>query len=117
MGSEITVQKDQPLHIKASARVNPDYGEMSALYLVVLGDRVKTIVPTENDQMELALDYSLTPSENMWLAVMAIGRARGSPKNLMAHSAPIYVMLDTQKRFWKTAAVPGIDQEETCKFE
>jgi hypothetical protein len=115
MGQEIHVPRGARLQIAASSSLNPDFDQQGRLDLIVQGDVVTTERATGSDRIELRQD--LTADRSMWIAVRATG-AREAPAQgpvtelgAIAHSAPIYVIVDDQP-FWKTAAVPELVRAE-----
>ena len=102
MGSEIHVKAGQTVTIKATAHQNPDYGTLDRLELVMHGDVIKT-VKAETGAETLEIMHELQPQTSLWLAVRAYSTKMG-----LAHSAPVYVYVDNDKRFWKRAAVPEL---------
>ena len=105
MGAEVRVERGTRLEIVAEARLNPDIDELARLELIVLGD-----VAAEAEaggQHRVALQTTLTADRSMWVAIRALG-ARQEPRNMtVAHSAPIYVVVDDQPT-WKAEAVPEL---------
>jgi hypothetical protein len=114
MGQEIRVPRGSRLQIAASARLNPDVDQLGRLDLIVHGDVVAS-ERARSDQVEMRTE--LTADRSMWIAVRATGQrevpAQGPVTELgaIAHSAPIYVIVDGQPS-WKTAAVPQLVQTE-----
>jgi hypothetical protein len=102
MGSELRVASGGVIRVEASARQNPDYGALDRLELVVHGDVVETAAATPGAET-LELTYELQPGASLWLAVRAYGKEAG-----MAHSAPVYLIVDDQQRFGKLDAIPEL---------
>src|SRR5262249_3411158 len=94
---------------------NPDIDTPGQLDLIVHGDVVATERGTGSDR--IALQKVLTADHSMWIAVRATGSRQVPPQGAVqefgavAHSAPIYVVVDGNP-FWKTAAVPGLVRAE-----
>jgi hypothetical protein len=115
MGNEIHVARGARLQIAASSQLNPDIDKPGRLDLIVQGDVVATERATDGDRIELRKE--LTADRSMWIAVRATGArevpAQGPVQELgaIAHSAPIYVIVDGQPS-WKTAAVPELVRAE-----
>ena len=116
MGQEIRVAKGARLQIAASARLNPDIDALGRLDLIVQGDVVETERATgSSDTIELRKE--LTADHSMWIAVRATGArevpAQGPVQELgaIAHSAPIYVVVDGRPS-WKTEAVADLVRTE-----
>jgi hypothetical protein len=82
---------------------------------VAHGDVIATASGRGGDRAEL--NEVLTADESMWVAVRAFGEQevpeRGGFRRYaaLAHSAPIYVIVDDQP-FWKTEAVPQLVAEQ-----
>jgi hypothetical protein len=115
MGQEIRVPKGARLQIAASARLNPDIDALGRLDLIAQGDVVETERANGSDKIDLRKE--LTADHSMWIAVRATGArevaGQGPIQELgaIAHSAPIYVVVDGQP-FWKTEAVPDLVRTE-----
>lgn len=112
MGDELHVPRGAKLEISAEAQLNPDVDKLDRLELVALGDVAATEAARGQDRVQMKT--MLTADHSMWIAVRAYG-ARSEPRNTtVAHSAPIYVIVDDQP-FWKLSAVPDLvrHQRET----
>ena len=118
MGNEIHVARGARLDIAASSQLNPDFDKPGRLDLIVQGDVIATEradISDGGDRIELRKE--LTADRSMWIAVRATGArevpAQGPVQELgaVAHSAPIYVIVDGQPS-WKTAAVPELVRAE-----
>ena len=105
IGEELRVERGARLEIVAKARLNPDIDALARLELIVLGDVAAQQLARGQDSV--ALQSELTADRSMWVAVRAFG-ARQEPRNMtVAHSAPIYILVDDQPT-WKTDAVPEL---------
>ena len=105
MGAELRVERGARLEIVAEARLNPDIDELARLELIVLGDVVADEPARGQDRV--ALRTALTADRSMWVAIRALG-TRQAPRNMIvAHSAPIYVVVDGRPT-WKAEAVPEL---------
>jgi hypothetical protein len=105
MGDELRVRRGARLNIAASTQLNPDVDQLNRLELVVLGDVAATVPADGKDR--LALRQELKADRSMWIAVRALG-GRQDPRNMIvAHSAPIYVVVDGEPS-WKASAVPDL---------
>ena len=93
------------LEIDASARLNPDVDAFDRLELVVLGDVVRQEVAPGQDRVRLTT--KLTANRSMWLAVRAYGRTQEAQFTTIAHSAPVYVVVDDEPT-WKADAVEAL---------
>jgi hypothetical protein len=115
MGEEIHVPRGARLQIAAEARLNPDIDALGRLDLIVQGDIAATEPSTGGDRIEFRKE--LTADRSMWIAIRAMGSrevpAQGQVQILgaIAHSAPIYVVVDGQP-FWKTQAVAELVRGE-----
>ena len=115
MGQEIHVARGTRLDVVAAARLNPDIDRLDRVELLVQGEIVGTERANGRDRLELR--QTLTAERSMWIAVRALGEreaeAEGPVSRLaaIAHSAPIYVIVDDQP-FWKTAAVADLVKEQ-----
>jgi hypothetical protein len=105
MGSELRVPRGTPLTVSALTRLNPDIDALDRLELVVLGD-IERSVPARGNHT-LALEAQLTADRSMWIAVRAYGRHQENQLNTLAHSAPVYVVVDDEPT-WKRDAVPSL---------
>ncbi|MEE2636137.1 MAG: CehA/McbA family metallohydrolase [Acidobacteriota bacterium] len=104
MGAELRVERGTPLEITARARLNPDIDRLERLELVVLGDVEATEFASGTS---VTLHTELAANRSMWIALRAWG-ARQEPRNMIvAHSAPIYVVVNEQPT-WKKEAVPEL---------
>ena len=104
MGDEFRVDRGATVRVAADARLNPDFGPLERLELVVSGDVVQT-VPGGGDRAELKRDLRI--DRGVWIAVRAYGPGT-EPRNLrVAHSAPIFVTVD-ETGFVKTEALPEL---------
>jgi len=105
MGDELRVARGTRLQVTASAQLNPDVDALDRLELVVLGD-VNAQEPARG-QDRVQLKKELVADRSMWVAVRAIGRHQEAQFNTIAHSAPIYVVVDDQPT-WKRDAVGSL---------
>ena len=104
MGDEFRVKAGASVRITATARLNPDFGPLDRLELVVSGDVVQTVAGS-GDRAELERDLRI--DRGVWIAVRAYGPGT-EPRNLrVAHSAPIFVTVD-DTGFVKTEALPEL---------
>jgi len=105
MGEELRVKRGSKLEIVASTQLNPDVDKLDRLELVVLGDVAETATTAGGDTA--AMKKQIVADHSMWIAVRAYG-SRQDPRNtVIAHSAPIYVVVDDEPT-WKREAVPTI---------
>ena len=115
MGDEIHVARGARLDLTASAQLNPDIDTPGQLDVIVHGDVVATERGGRGDR--ITLQKQLTADRSMWVAVRANGSRQVAPQGqvqelgAVAHSAPIYVVVDDEP-FWKTAAIAELVRTE-----
>ena len=109
MGDEVRIPAGTQLHLTASARLNPDVDQLDRIELVVEGAVVKTVQALGQDHV--ALDTTLKADRSMWIAVRAYGKRQSDSNTTVAHSAPIYVIVNGQP-FWDKERVPQLVQEQ-----
>ena len=105
MGDELRVARGTPLAVEASARLNPEFDRLERLELVVLGDVAATETADGTDGA--ALSHRMTAEGSLWIAARAWGARHGPRDMTVAHSAPIYVVVDDEPT-WKREAVPEL---------
>ena len=105
MGDEVHVARGARLEIAAEARLNPDVDQLSHLELIVLGDVTAEERAMGRDRVHLQTE--LIAEHSMWIAVRAMGERQAERDMTVAHSAPIYVIIDDQPS-WKAEAVPEL---------
>ena len=105
MGEELSVERGATLEIVAGAALNPDVDGLNRLELVVHGEVVAVEPADGRDRIELRTE--LTAERSMWIAVRAFGDRDGPRDMTVAHSAPIFVIVDGEP-FWKPEAVPEL---------
>ena len=104
MGNELRVTRGTSLEISAEASLNPDIDKLNRLELVILGDVAQTEVSQGKDHV--SLHKQITADHSMWIAVRAFGD-RAEPQNMIiAHSAPIYVVVDDEPTWKRDAVAP-----------
>jgi len=99
---EFDLKRGSSIKISAKAAINPDIDVLTRLELVVHGEVVEAVV-SESESESLQLSYEFQPDETVWLAIRAYGQAQG-----VAHTTPVYLYIDGNKRFWKRAQVGEI---------
>jgi hypothetical protein len=104
MGEEIHVPRGARLDISAVAGLNPDVDRLDRLELVRSGD-VTVVDRATSDRIEMR--QTLTADRSMWLAVRAYGGHQEPQFTTVAHSAPIYVVVDDEPT-WKREAVESL---------
>jgi hypothetical protein len=114
MGAEIHVVKGGRLEVVAEAMLNPDVDELTHIELVAHGDVVATEQARGNSRVRLHAE--LTADRSKWLAVRAWGKKQERNNMTVAHSAPVYVMVNGEP-FWKAEAVAGIVAEQNARLD
>jgi hypothetical protein len=105
IGEELRVRRGARLDVVADAQLNPDVDGLDRLELVILGDVQERQGSGESDRIHL--QKTLTADHSMWIAVRAYGKHQEPQFTTVAHSAPIYVIVDDQPT-WKADAVPAL---------
>jgi len=105
MGEELRVARGTPLDIVADAQLNPDVDDLDRLELVVLGD-VDAREPA-NGADRIHVEKTIVADHSMWIAVRAYGGHQQPQFTTVAHSAPIYVVVDGEPT-WKRGALPSL---------
>jgi hypothetical protein len=116
MGDELHVKRGARLDVVASAQLNPDVDQLDRLELVVMSDVAETVPAEGKDKLDLHRE--LKADHSMWIAVRAFGK-RQEPRNMIvAHSAPVYVVVDGEPT-WKASAVParGVSAREARRAD
>jgi len=108
MGEELHVAKGAKLNVVASAMLNPDIDKLDRLELVVLGDVAQTESAQGKDRVTIR--PQLTAEHSMWIAARAYGSQQNAANTVIAHSAPIYVVVDDEPT-WKRDDVPKLVAE------
>jgi hypothetical protein len=113
MGEEIHVARGANLDVVADTQLNPDVDALHRLELVALGDVVAQAPANGHDRIHLR--KQLTADRSMWLAVRAYGNHQEPQYTTVAHSAPIYVVVDDQPT-WSIEAVPALVQYQRAQL-
>ena len=108
MGEELRLQKGAKLEIVADTLLNPDVDKLDRLELVVVGDVAESVPAQGKDRVSLR--KQVTAERSMWVAVRAYGSRQDPQNTVIAHSAPIYVMVGDEPT-WKRDEVPTIVAE------
>jgi hypothetical protein len=108
MGEEVRIKRGDTVKIAADAILNPDFDSLDRLELVVLGDVKETRSAQGRDRVELKSELKLERSA--WIAVRAYGNRQEPRNTTIAHSAPVYVVVDDEPT-WKRDDVPAIVAE------
>ena len=109
MGEQLRVERGSALTIYAEARLNPDIEALTRLEVVMLGDVIAREAAAGHDRVELT--RHLTAERSMWIAVRAYGEHEEPWYTTVAHSAPIYVIVDDEPT-WKAEAVRALVEEQ-----
>jgi hypothetical protein len=113
MGSEITIARGQPLKITASAALNPDVDSLDRLEVVALGDVLATEAANGKDRV--TLEKTVPASRSMWIAVRAYGKQQGAQFTTIAHTTPIYVVIDDEPT-WNRSLVGELVAYQRAKL-
>ena len=104
-GAELHVEPGAAVEVVAEASLNPDLDRLDRLELVVHGEVVATERAGGRDRVRLRT--TVTAERSLWLAVRAFGE-RQEPGNVtVAHSAPIYVIVEGRP-FYRDERVPDL---------
>ena len=103
MGEELRVKRGAKLDIAALARLNPDVDSLDRMELVIGGDVTDTIPANGTDSAQLR--KQITADRSMWIAVRAHGGKQAANNMTIAHSAPIYIVVDGEPA-WNRDKVP-----------
>ena len=87
MGTDLNIESNESVEIRASARLNPDFDKLNRLELIVQGEVVASATSSSGAE-SLKINHRLTPETGLWLAIRAYGRGIA-----VAHSGPVYVRL------------------------
>jgi len=116
MGDEVHVKRGTQLTIAADAQMNPDVDGLDRLELVVLGDTsdvVRREAAGRGDRLHLL--KTMTADRSMWIAVRAYGDHEEPQFTTVAHSAPIYVVVDEQPT-WKTETLASLVEYQRAQL-
>jgi hypothetical protein len=105
MGSELTVAKGTMIEVVAEADLNPGIDTLSHVELVAHGEVIAK--EPAGGRNRVVLRAEVPADRSKWLAVRAWGSRQERPNMTVAHSAPVFVVVDGQP-FWKTEAVGAI---------
>jgi hypothetical protein len=104
MGEELRVKKGAKLEIVAQTQLNPDVDTLDRLELVVLGE-VDAAQPAAGETA--SIKKTITAEHSLWIAARSYGSKQDPNNMVIAHSAPIYVVVDDEPT-WSREALPGI---------
>jgi len=110
-GSEIAVEKDQQLRVKARLWTDASQATPERLEIVVNGEVVKTVRPTDGDVQPLEVDFEIESGNGYWIAARGFGT-----DNSRAHTTPVYVNSGTLRR-WNHARAPELIQKRLDDLE
>ena len=113
MGSEVTVAKGTMLKVVGEADLNPDIDTLSHVELVAHGEVIAKEAASGNHRVVLRAEIPADRSK--WLALRAWGTRQERPNMTVAHSAPVFVVVDGQP-FWKTESVGAIVAEQKARL-
>src|SRR4029077_14025761 len=99
--------------VVADARLNPDVDTLDRLELVVLGDVSAPESAAARDR--IPVQKTLTADHSMWVALRAYGQHQEPQFTTVAHSAPIYVIVDDQPS-WKAQGVAELVQYQRAQL-
>jgi hypothetical protein len=114
MGAELQVPRGATLDVVAEADLNPDIDALSHVELVAHGEVIATAAA--DGRSRVSLRASVPADRSKWLALRAWGRRQERPNMTVAHSAPVYVIVDGQP-FWKAEAVPALVAEQQAHLD
>ncbi len=116
MGSELRVARGDSLEVVAAASLNPDIDRLNRLELVVHGEVVASVTRSAGDADGLRLATQIEADESLWVAVRAFGDRDGARDMTVAHSAPVFVIVDDEP-WWKLEAVPELVARHRAKLQ
>ena len=105
MGQELRVARGTVLRISAATQLNPDVDSLTRLELVALGDVLESVPAVGRDR--IAFDTTVIADRSQWIAVRSFGMREAPYHVTVAHSAPVYVIVDDEPT-WKPAELPKI---------
>lgn len=82
LGETISLDKPRSVPVVASVELNPDFGKVASIELIVCGTIVAELDPNQGPEYR----FSLPLSESGWIALRVSGT-----NSTAAHTAPIYV--------------------------
>ena len=105
LGDELHVEPGARVEVVAEASLNPDLDRLDRLELVVHGEVAASEPAGGRDRVQLRA--TLTAERSLWLAVRAFGERQGERNSTVAHSAPIYVIVEGRP-FYRDERVPEL---------
>ena len=100
----------------AEASLNPDIDGLNRLELVVHGEVVASVTRSAGDADRLRFTTQIEAEESLWVAVRAFGDRDGARDMTVAHSAPVFVVVDDEP-WWKLEAVPELVARHRAKLQ
>jgi len=94
LGGEVKVGKHANLRIKARAWAPPSIGAPKTLEVISHGQVIRTIESHDTKTQELKADFTLKADASQWIAARVT-----SQNGALAHTSPVYVIVDGQKFF------------------
>jgi len=113
MGEELRVARGTRLDIAADAQLNPDVDDLDRLELVVLGD-VDAREPA-NGSDRVHLQKTVVADHSMWIAARAYGGHQQPQFTTVAHTAPIYVVVDGEPT-WKRSELAALVEHQRAQL-
>ncbi len=114
LGDELHVDPGTEVEIVAEASLNPDLDRLDRLELVVHGEVVATESAGGRDRVTLRT--TVTADRSLWLAVRAFGERQEERNITVAHSAPIYVIVEGQP-FYMDERVPELVELQRTRLQ
>ena len=105
MGDQLHVARGTSLEVAADAQLNPDVDDLDRLELVVLGDVDAREAANGGDRVHL--QKSMVADHSMWLAARAYGGHQQPQFTTVAHTAPVYIVVDGEPT-WKRSEVAAL---------
>jgi hypothetical protein len=105
IGGEVSIVSGEEIKIVGSAKLNPDYGSLRRIDLITQGEVVATsLADVGAPTIEISSSYS--PTSSGWYFI----RVYGDNPLISAMTAPIYVIVDGNRRTWNRDKVPELTQ-------
>ena len=114
MGEELHVERGHELTIRAQALLNPQVEALTKLELVVLGDVVAERTANGSDRIQF--EQQIKADRSMWIAVRGYGVHDETWFTTVAHSAPIYVVVDDEPT-WKSESVKALIEKQLAYLD
>lgn len=111
IGETLNIVSGGIVAVEAEAALNPDLDTLVRLELVIHGEVVAT-VGSQSGSEHLSLTHKFAAAESCWVALRAYGK-----NGALAHSAPVYVVVDGVEDFWKRSVVPQLVEKYKAKIK